>query len=105
VGTGDQFVALVIYPTTAEMQARQADAFVSVSEETLRAFSGFLRARVFLSEDGASIVTLTEWRDRESFAEFRRSEIGHATVVLVADLHPHPYWLRQHAEIEADPQA
>jgi heme-degrading monooxygenase HmoA len=104
VGTAQQFVALVIYPATAETQARLADAFVSMSAEPLRAFPGFLRAQVFLSEDGASIVTLTQWRDRESFAQFRQTDAGRASVVLVADLHPHPYWLRQHAEIEAAPQ-
>lgn len=100
MGTAEPFVALVIYPTTAEAQARQADAFVSMSAEMLRASPGFLRGRVFLSEDGANIVTLTEWRDRESFAHFRQSEAARASVDLVVDLHPHPYWLRPHAEID-----
>jgi heme-degrading monooxygenase HmoA len=104
VGAANPFVALVIYPTTAEGQARQADIFMSVSAEPLRACPGFLRGRVFVSEDGASVVTLTEWRDRESFAQYRQTESGRAAVVLAADLHPHPYWLRQHAEIEAAAQ-
>jgi heme-degrading monooxygenase HmoA len=101
VGTAEPFVALVIYPTTADKQAHQADMFVSVSAEPLRASPGFLRGSVFLSEDGAGVVTLTEWRDREAFAQYRQTESGRAAVVLAADLHPHPYWLRHHAEIEA----
>ena len=105
MGTANPFVALVIYPTAAAAQLREADIFMSVSAESLRACPGFLRGRVFVSEDGASVVTLTEWRDRESFAQFRQTDAGRASVVLVADLHPHPYWLRQHAEIEAAPRA
>jgi len=99
MATSEQFVALVIYPTTPDVQARRADSLLHVSEEQLRAFPGFLRGRVFLSEDGASIITMTEWRDREAFAQFRQSDFGRASVSLVADLHPQPYWLHQHAEI------
>lgn len=97
----EQFVALVIYPTTAEGQIPQADSFVQVSGDRLRASPGFLSGRVLISEDGKSIVTITEWRDRESFMLFRQSDFGHDSVVLAIDLHPHPYWLRQHAEIDA----
>jgi heme-degrading monooxygenase HmoA len=62
---------------------------------------GFLRAQVFLSEDGESLVTLTEWSDRESFQRFRESDFGRAAIELAAGLHPRAYWLRQHAAVEA----
>jgi heme-degrading monooxygenase HmoA len=97
----EPFMALVIYPTTPESQARQADNLVRLAGEKLRLLPGFMRGRVFLSEDGDSLVTLTEWSDRESFQQFRQSEFGRAAVLLTAELHPKAYWLRQHGAIEA----
>jgi heme-degrading monooxygenase HmoA len=56
---------------------------------------------VLVSEDGESLVTLTEWSDRESFQQFRQSEFGQAAIRLAAQLHPTAHWLRQHAAVEA----
>ena len=97
----EPFVALVVYPTTSDTQARQADNLARVASEKIAALPGFLRARVLTSEDGASLVTLTEWSDRESFLQFRQSEFGQAAVRLAAGLHPQAYWLRQHAAVDA----
>jgi hypothetical protein len=36
-----------------------------------------------------------------AFEEFRKSEFGRAAALLVAELHPKAYWLREHATIEA----
>jgi heme-degrading monooxygenase HmoA len=95
----ESFIALVIYPTTAEGQARQADNLVRLASEQLQSLPGLVRARVLLSEDGTSLLTLTEWRDRESFESFRESDFGRAASALMAELHPKAYWLRQHALI------
>jgi len=54
-----------------------------------------------LSEDGKSLVTLTEWSDRSSFEQFRESEFGRAAVRLAADLHPQAFWLKEHATVDA----
>jgi heme-degrading monooxygenase HmoA len=97
----EPFLALVIYPTTPEGQSRQADNLVRMASEKIRLLPGFLRARVFVSEDGGSLVTLSEWSDRDSFRQFRESEFGRAAVLLTAALHPKAYWLRQHGAIEA----
>jgi heme-degrading monooxygenase HmoA len=97
----EPFLALVIYPTTPDAQARHAENLVRIAAEKLRLLPGFLRARVFLSEDGDSLMTLSEWSDRESFQQFRQSEFGRAAVALGASLHPVSYWLRQHSAIEA----
>jgi quinol monooxygenase YgiN len=97
----EPFVELVIYPTTKETQTRLADKVVRVTSEDVRAFPGFLRALVLVSEDGAAVVATTEWSDRGSFLEFRQSEIGQAAVQLAAGLHPQAHWLRQHAAVEA----
>jgi len=97
----EPFLALVVYPTTPEAQARQADNLVRIAAEKIRLLPGFLQARVFVSEDGGSLVTLSQWSDRESFQQFRESEFGRAAVLLAADLHPRSYWLRQHGAIEA----
>jgi heme-degrading monooxygenase HmoA len=97
----EPFVALVVYPTTKDVQSRQADNLARIASEKVRALPGFLRARVFVSEDGDSLVTLTEWSDRESFQQFRQSEFGQAAIRLAADLHPQAHWLRQHATVEA----
>ena len=97
----EPFVALVIYPTTPDAQARHAENLIKLASDQVRLLPGFLRGRVFVSEDGASLVTLTEWSDRESFQQFRQSEFGQAAVRLAADLHPQAYWLRQHATIDA----
>lgn len=97
----EPFLALVIYPTTPEAQSRQADNLVRMAGEKVRLLPGFLRGQVFVSEDGDSLVTLTEWSDRESFQQFRQSELGQAAILLTAELHPKAYWLRQHAAIEA----
>jgi heme-degrading monooxygenase HmoA len=96
----EPFVALVIYPTTAEAQSRQADNLLRLVSETVRRLPGFLRGRVFVSEDGESLVTLTEWSDREAFQGFRQSEFGRTAVQLTAGLHVKAYWLRQHAALE-----
>jgi heme-degrading monooxygenase HmoA len=97
----EPFVALVIYPTTKEAQVRHAEKLSKIAAEKVSTLPGFLRSRVFLSEDGDSLVTLTEWSDRESFLQFRRSEFGQAAVQLAAGLHPQAHWLRQHGVIEA----
>ncbi len=96
----EPFLALVIYPTSADAQTRQADNLVRLASDQLRKLPGFLRARVFLSEDGASLLTLTEWSDRGSFQKFRESDFGRAASSLMAELHPKAYWLRQHASLE-----
>jgi heme-degrading monooxygenase HmoA len=97
----EPFLALVVYPTTAEAQERQAENLVRIANEKIRALPGFLRAAVFLSEDGESLVTLTEWSDRESFQAFRQSEFGRAAVELAAALKPQAYWLRLHGAVKA----
>ena len=97
----EPFVALVIYPTTKDAQSRHADKLVRIAAEKVSALPGFLRSRVFLSEDGESLVTLTEWSDRESFQQFRQSDFGQAAVRLATELHSVAHWLRQHAAVEA----
>ena len=97
----EPFVALVIYPTTPDGQSRQADNLARIASEKVSSLPGFLRGRVFVSEDGDSLVTLTEWSDRESFLQFRQSEFGQAAIHLAAGLHPQAHWLRQHATVEA----
>jgi heme-degrading monooxygenase HmoA len=96
----EPFTALAIYPSTSEAQNRQADNLMRLLSEEVRRLPGFLRSRVFLSEDGKSLVTLTDWRDRESFQKFRESDFGRAATELVAELHPKSYWLRQHSAID-----
>jgi heme-degrading monooxygenase HmoA len=97
----EPFVALVIYPTTPDVQSRHADKLARVAEEKVRTLPGFLRGRILVSEDGESLVTITEWSDRESFQQFRQSEFGQAAIRLAAELHPTAHWLRQHAVVEA----
>jgi heme-degrading monooxygenase HmoA len=97
----EPFLALVIYPSTADGQTRQADNLMKMVAEHVQSLPGFRGARVFLSEDGKELVTLTEWRDRESFQKFRQSEFGRAALDLLSELHPKSYWLRQHATVEA----
>ena len=97
----EPFVALVVYPTSADAQSAHADKLARLATEEVRLRPGFLRGKVFVSEDGESLVTLTEWSDRESFQQFRESEFGRAAVQLAAGLHPKAYWLRQHATVEA----
>jgi heme-degrading monooxygenase HmoA len=97
----EPFLALVFYPTTPEAQSRQADNLLRLAAEQVRHLPGFVRGRVFLSEDGENLVTLTEWRDRESFQQFRQSEFARTATLLTADLHPKPFWLRLHAAVEA----
>jgi heme-degrading monooxygenase HmoA len=96
----EPFVALVIYPTTSDTQERRAATVARVATE-LRLLPGFLRAQVLVSEDGESLVTATWWSDRESFEEFRRSEIGRAAAVLASEARPKPYWLRLYADVKA----
>jgi heme-degrading monooxygenase HmoA len=97
----EPFMALVVYPTTAEAQSRQAENLFRIASEQIRLLPGFLRGRVFVSEDGENLVTLTEWSDRESFQRFRESEFGRSAVLLTATLQPKAYWLRLHAGVEA----
>jgi heme-degrading monooxygenase HmoA len=98
----EAFVALVIYPTTASAQPGQAATLVAMAEDAIRTMPGFIRGRVFLSEDGASVVSLVEWRDRESFVQFRQSEFGRAAMQVVTELHPKAYWLLPYASMEPE---
>ena len=101
MAAAEPFVALVIYPTIPAVQEGQADALLRMAETTIRSMPGFLRGQVFLSEDGSSIVTLVEWKDRESFAQFRQREIGRTAKLVAGEFHPKAYWLRQHAAVTA----
>jgi heme-degrading monooxygenase HmoA len=96
----EAFLALVIYPSTADVQTRQADNLARMASEEIRRQPGLLRARVLLSEDGTTLMTLTEWRDRDSFQKFRESDFGRAATEIMAELHPKSYWLREHVSIE-----
>ena len=62
--TTEGFIALVIYPSTSPAQRGQADTLLRVAEETIRGMPGFISGRVFLSEDGESVVSMLAWRDR-----------------------------------------
>jgi heme-degrading monooxygenase HmoA len=97
----EPFVEVVIYPTTKDAQTRLASELAGIASEKVRAFPGFPRALVLASEDGATVVAITQWSDRKSFLEFRQSELGRAAVQLAAGLHPQAHWLRQHAAVEA----
>jgi heme-degrading monooxygenase HmoA len=101
VDTTRSFIALVIYPSTPPAQLGQADALLRVAEETIRGMPGFVAGRVFLSEDGGSVISMVEWRDRESFTHFRQSEFGRAAMQMVGELRPKAYWLQPHASVSA----
>jgi heme-degrading monooxygenase HmoA len=101
VETAESFVALVIYPSTPRGQVGQADTILRMVEDTIRSMPGFIVGRVFLSEDGESVVTLAEWRDRESFGQFRQSELGRAATLVAGELRPRAHWLRSHATVTA----
>lgn len=98
---GETFVALVIYPSTAAAQVGHADTILRMVEANIRSMPGFIVGRVFLSEDGESVVTLAEWRDRESFVQFRQSEFGRAATHVAGELHPRAHWLRSYATTAA----
>ena len=101
MNTSKGFIALVIYPSTPPGQLGQADTLLRMAEETIRSMPGFVAGRVFLSEDGESVVSMVEWRDRESFTHFRQSEFGRAAVQAAGELHPEAYWLHPHASVTA----
>ncbi len=96
----EPFIGLVIYPTTPDVQARRADTLARVGAE-LRLMPGFLRAQILVSEDGQNLVTAVWWSDRESFEQFRQSELGRVAAVLATEAHPKAFWLRLHADVEA----
>jgi heme-degrading monooxygenase HmoA len=97
----EPFFALVVYPTTPDAQASQSEHLARIAADRMRLLPGFLGARVLVSEDGESIVSLVEWSDRDSFEQFRQSEFGRAAASLAAGLHPKAYWLRLTATIVA----
>ena len=99
MSSNEGFAALVIYPTTAAAQHGQAETLVRMAEDALRSMPGFISGRVFVSEDGEHIVSLVEWRDRESFAQFRQSTFGRAATQKVGDHHPRAYWLTPFASV------
>jgi len=99
VATADSFIALVIFPSTASAQAGQADALLRVAEAAILNSPGFISGRLFVSEDGESVVSMVEWRDRESFTRFRQSEFGRLTAQVPGELRPRPYWLKPYATL------
>jgi heme-degrading monooxygenase HmoA len=101
VDTAEPFVALVIYPSTSPAQIGQADTLRHMAEATIRSMPGFVSGRVFLSEDGESVVSLVEWRDRGSFVQFRQTEFGRAAVQVAGELHPKAYFLTPYAAVAA----
>ena len=100
MATGEPFVALVVYPSTAAGQVGQANTLLRIAEDVLRSMPGFIAGRVFVSEDGDSVISLVEWRDRESFTQFRQTDFGRAATQVAGELRPTAYWLRPHATIE-----
>jgi quinol monooxygenase YgiN len=97
----EPFLSLVIYPTDPDAQIRQADNLAVLAAQKIRLLPGFLRGRIFVSEDGQNIVSIAEWSDRHSFEQFRQSEFGQAATLLLANLNPKSYWLRHHTALEA----
>ena len=97
----EHFVSLVIYPSDARIQLGQAETLVRMAEEPLRDMPGFVAARLFLGEGGDCIVSMIEWRDRESFQNFRTSDFGRASVQVAGELHPKAYWLTPHTAVTA----
>ena len=53
------------------------------------------------TEPFVALVTATWWSDRESFQQFRASEVGRAATLLAAEAGPKPYWLRLYADVQA----
>jgi heme-degrading monooxygenase HmoA len=100
VDSGEPFVALVIYPSTTAGQVGRADTLLRMAAGVLRRMPGFIAGRVFLSEDGASVISLVAWRDRESFTKFRQTDFGRAATQVAGELRPTAYWLRPHATVE-----
>ena len=101
VETQKTFVALVIYPTTPLSQSGQADILLRMAGPSLRAMPGFTGGQLFLSEDGESVVSVVEWRDRDSFLKFRQTDFIRGTMELLAgDVPPRPYWLKPYATLE-----
>lgn len=94
------FAALVIYPTTAAVQLGQAESLLQLAESAIRRMPGFISGRVFLSEDGEHIITLVEWRDRESFVNFRQSDFARSATQAIGELHPKAYWLNRLAAVD-----
>ena len=97
----EPFLSLVIYPTEPDAQIRQADNLATLAAQKIRLLPGFLRGRIFVSEDGRSLVSIAEWSDRHSFEQFRQSEFGQSATLLLANLNPKAYWLRHHTALEA----
>jgi heme-degrading monooxygenase HmoA len=100
MSSNEPFAALVIYPTTAPAQTGEAESLAQMAE-SIRTMPGFIRGRVFLSEDGGSVISLVEWRDRESFVQFRQSEFGRTATQVAVDLHPKAYWMRPFSSVDA----
>jgi heme-degrading monooxygenase HmoA len=101
MNANESFVALVIYPTRPDAQAGQMEKLIRLSAERVRNLPGFRGGRILVSEDGANLVTITEWRDREAFEQFRDSEVGRNAIRFAAELHPKAYWLVQQAVVDA----
>lgn len=101
MSASESFVALIIYPTRPDAQADQMEKLIRLAADRVRTLPGFRGGRILVAEDGASIVTMTEWRDRHAFEQFRDSEIGRSAIRLAAELHPKAYWLRQQEVVEA----
>ncbi len=97
----EPFLSLVIYPTEPEGQARAADNLAALAAQKIRLLPGFLRGRIFVSEDGLHLISIAEWSDRQSFEQFRQSEFGQSATQLLANLNPKSYWLRHHSALEA----
>ena len=97
----EPFLSLVIYPTDPSLQNRHADNLATLAAAKIRLLPGFLRGRIFVSEDGFSLVSIAEWSDRQSFEQFRQSEFGQSATLLLANLNPKAYWLRHHSALEA----
>ena len=98
--TTGSFVALVIYQSTRPAQIGHADTLLRMADDAIRSMPGFVKGRLFLSEDGEQVITMVEWRDRESFAHFRQSEFGRAGVQLLTELHPKAYYLHPYATVD-----
>ena len=89
------FHVLMLFPTQPAHQRKHAEKLSSFIREGIKVQPGFLSARLFLTEDGETIVEHFQWMDRAAYEAYRSSELGKSAAALLVSLHPQVFFMKE----------
>lgn len=100
--TPPAFVVLTVYTSSPEHRQEFVSLIHDFASTQALLQPGLKTFDIFTDEGSTHIVTLTRWRDRTAFEEYKRSESGIRASELALVLKPTVYFLHPEAVVTED---